>query len=304
MRVLLIGGTGHVGTFLSEKLLQNGHEVYIGTRGETWARSEKARDGATFLKVNATDKACLAALKEYRFDAVVDFPGTAHLVWDALEGEIGHLVACGSLWMLGAPCIVPTPETEQGVCPFTSYAARFEKIKEMSAASGRKGTAFTAILPPNICGPGKVPLDQWGGRSVMAHRAMSAGETVTLPDGAECLIAPCDAEDIATLFLLALENKEKSAGEIFNVGSGNAMTVSAFIDTYARIYGVTLPIKRVSWEEYKTTINPDMGAWWHFYAHMCPDISKAERVLGYKAKYTSEQAMARAVQWMKEQKIL
>ena len=32
MRVLLIGGTGHVGSYLLPKLIEKGHEVYVLTR--------------------------------------------------------------------------------------------------------------------------------------------------------------------------------------------------------------------------------------------------------------------------------
>jgi uncharacterized protein YbjT (DUF2867 family) len=44
MRVLLIGGTGHVGSYLLPKLIEKGHEVYVLTRdagkiekSENWA---------------------------------------------------------------------------------------------------------------------------------------------------------------------------------------------------------------------------------------------------------------------------
>ena len=62
--------------------------------------------------------------------------------------------------------------------------------------------------------------------------------------------------------------------------------------------GVEIPIERVSWEKYTTEINPEIGAWWHFYAHMLPDITKAKEKLGYKPKYTPEEALRTAVQWM------
>ena len=133
------------------------------------------------------------------------------------------------------------------------------------------------------------------------HRDMAAGKTVYLPDGAECLVSPCDAEDIASLFALAAENREAAAGQLFNVGSGYALTVGDFVKAYGEIYGKELPIERVTWEKYITEINPDQGAWWHFYAHMLPDISKARKLLGYEPKYTPEQTMRRAVEWMKEQ---
>ena len=46
-----------------------------------------------------------------------------------------------------------------------------------------------------------------------------------------------------------------------------------------------------------------IGARWHFYAHMLPDIRKAKELLGYKPKYTPEEALRTAVEWMTEEEM-
>ncbi len=205
MRILIIGGTGHVGTFLTRKLLSQGHEVYIGTRGKHGLREGGCFEGARFITCDAGDKDSLEALKAYQFDTVVDFPGTAYHIWQVLGNTISHLVACGSLWMFGYPHKIPTPEMTQEECPFEGYKLRYEQI---------------------------------------------------------------------------------------------------LVKAYGDIYGVEIPVKRVSWKEYAEEINPRITAWWHFYAHMQPDISKAKELLGYKLQYTPEEAMKRAVGWMREEGLL
>ena len=60
----------------------------------------------------------------------------------------------------------------------------------------------------------------------------------------------------------------------------------------------------VPWEEYEKKISPGIGWWWHFYAHMCPDISKARDLLGYEPMYTPEEALTRAVDWMRDNGLL
>ena len=65
MKILVIGGTGHVGTFLVPKLVQEGHDVYVGTRGNTKLRTEKAFVGVKFITFNAGNTECLEQLKEY-----------------------------------------------------------------------------------------------------------------------------------------------------------------------------------------------------------------------------------------------
>ena len=60
----------------------------------------------------------------------------------------------------------------------------------------------------------------------------------------------------------------------------------------------------VSWEEFSTKLITNKGDWWHFYAHMCPDFSKAERLLGYKPKYDTKATLKRSVEWMKKEGII
>ncbi len=303
MKILIIGGTGHVGSFLVPMLTAQGHEVYVATRGKTAPRVDATFDGAKFITCDASNEESLQALRDYRFDTVVDFPGHGYRVWNVLRGSIGHLVACGSLWMFGNPRVTPTPEQYQGDCPFDIYAVRYRHFREMLAESGMDKTLFTGIMPPNIAGPGKIPLDTAGGRSIELHRDLMAGKPVVLPDGPEALICPCDAEDIAALFALAINHPTAAAGQLFNVGT-DSVTATELVRIYGEIYGTDIPIERVPWNTYITEFNPPLGNWWHFYAHMVPDISKAYRLLGFVPRYSAKEALTRAVDWMRAEGLL
>lgn len=305
MKILVIGGTGHIGSFLVPKLVAEGHDVYVGTRGKTKPREQHLFEGARFIVCDSGNEESLQLLKEYQFDTVVDFPGTAYKVWEALKESLSHLVVCGSLWMYGYPHIVPTPE---GACqeegPFDGYNVRYGQIKQMLEASKTQKAAVTSIMLPNVCGPGKIPIDQYGGRDLEKHLEMLEGKTVYIPDGPECLIGPCDAEDIASMFDLVINNRDIVANQMFHVGADYSIPISDFIKAYAEIYGVHIPIEKVSWEKYVKEVNPQIGAWWHFYAHMLPDITKAKNLLGYTPKYTPQQSMRRAVEWMRAEKLI
>lgn len=300
MKILIIGGTGHVGTFLVPKLVAEGHEVYVGTRGNTKPRIEQAFAGVKFITCNAGSEESMEELKAYGFDTIVDFPGTAYNVWNVLKNDISHLVVCGSIWMYGYPHVVPTPEgASVEACPFNGYRIRYEQILKMLKEGETCKADVTSIMLPNICGPGKIPIDQYGGRDLDKHQEMMAGKTVYIPDGPECLIGPCDAEDIADLFDLAINNRVAAANQMFNAGAPYSILISDFVKAYGNIYGVEFPIEKVSWEKYVGEINQEVGAWWHFYAHMLPDITKAKKLLGYAPKFTPEESMRRAVEWMR-----
>lgn len=306
-RVCIIGGTGHIGKNLVEMLIEEGFLLFVIARGEHPIPHNSRWEKVEFKKkVYDNDKAEWEEIfAGMRPDVLIDILGTyAPVVYEAVRPYAKQFVLCGSLWMFGEPKIVPTPEETQFECPFPGYAKRYQDMLELKKKAREDGIFFTAIMPPNICGPGKIPLDCYGGRSLEAHLSHKRGEPVPLPEPGNTLIGPCDAEDVARGFLLAVLNPEKSTDEIFNVGSAYALTAQQFVRTYGEIYGVEIPIEWHSWEEYSQKINPDLGANFHFRAHMCPDIRKISLKLGYKPKYTPEETMERAVKWMEEEGLI
>lgn len=305
MKILVIGGTGHIGGFLTGLLLERRHRVVAMASGRT-----TPGDGVELVAMPypeaLKDGSFESLLRDRGFDVVVDIlQSDIEGVYAAcLAHGVSHLVACGSVWMFGRPKRVPTPEEVQTPCPFPGYQKRFEELRRIRDRSSGGPCAFTAIMPPNICGPGKVPLDGRGGRSVEVHRSHRRGEEVVLPFPGTNLIGPCDAEDVARGFVRAIENAGAAAGEVFNVGAGYALTAERFIQTYADIHGVNIPIRFVPPESFAREVLPDTGASFHFLEHMCPDISKISSRLGYRPRYTPEQTMERAVRWMRDRKML
>ena len=303
MRIIVIGGTGHIGSALIPQLAERGHEIVVATRGRRAKPAGGHWDRVRLLKLPAGDApGCLA---EQPCDALIDIVQTqATTVYDALRRRCRHFVYCGSLWMLGPPAVVPTPEVRFGPALLEGYQRRMDELTELQRRAHKDGVAFTAILPPNICGPGKVPLELHGGRDPQVHRAHARGEPVTLFRGCNTLVGPCDVEDVAQGFRRAVENPQAAAGEMFNVGTGYALTIVQLVELFSEIYETTIPIRWVSCEEFCRDVLPDPGANNHFLHHMCPDISKARRKLSYEVQYTPAESMKRAVQWMRHEGVL
>jgi nucleoside-diphosphate-sugar epimerase len=304
MRVVVVGGTGHVGTFMIPKLVEAGAEVIVVASGKTPLPTGKAWSKVKYMLCDVTNAEGINKLKDESPEAVIDMTGNVWNIYQKLKAVSKHIIACGSLWMYGEPNVVPTPEKTQSECVFEDYKQRYSEILQLVEIGRKDGVVFTAIMPPNISGPGKIPLECLGGRDLEVHKAHAKGQEVILPDGPDALIGPCDAEDIAECFVRAVYKRDKAAYQIFNVGSEYALTATQFVQTYAEIYGVKIPVKRVGWHEYISGISPDIGYWWHFKAHMCPDISKAKQLLGFCPRYTPEESIQRAVEWMKAEKKL
>jgi len=303
MQVAVIGGTGHIGGFLVPQLVELGCEVVVATRGRRPKPAGKAWERVRLLALPA--ERAPAFLAQQKPDVLIDIvQQQATGYYEAMRGRVRQFIWCGSLWMLGPPAVVPTPEVRFGPALVEGYQRRVEELVELQHRCRRDGAAFTAILPPNIAGPGKVPLDPAGGRSVEVHRSLAGGEAVTLFEGCNTLIGPCDAEDVAAGFRLAVERPDAATGEMFNVGSEHALTAEQLVAVYADIYGVHIPVRTVPFETFCREVVPDAAARNHFIHHMCPDITKARRKLGYRPRHSPAEALARAVEWMRGEGLL
>jgi len=270
MTVCIIGGTGHIGKFLTTMLAEAGHDVIVVTSGRTpvprtgvWETVHSVTQ--TYGVPGWTD-----AVRALRAEVVIDIlQGDSPGLYTAVRDSCGHLLVCGSLWMLGLPRTVPTPEVTQAPCLFAGYARRYQQLLETRERAA-----------PEV------------------HRAHRRGDRVVLPDPGNVLIGPCDAEDVARGFFCAVQNRAAAAGGVFNVGSAYALTALQFIETYGTIYGSRIPVDLVAWHTFETEVLPEPGANWHFKANMCPDITAIRNRLAYTPAYTPEQTMERAVRWM------
>jgi nucleoside-diphosphate-sugar epimerase len=307
MKVCVIGGTGHVGRFLVPTLVREGYDVTVTTSGHTPVGKEPEWSKVKFQQGRylRNDKKWYDLIAGIGCDVLIDILGTdVPGVYQATRKTCKHLIACGSVWMFGPPLTVPTPPETQGPCQFEEYTLRYKELHQIKKQAKSDGVAFTAVMPPNICGPGKVPIDALGGRDVQVHQAMKEGKPVYLPEGCNTLVGPCDTADIADIFALAVAKRDKAADEIFNAGAAYALTSPKLMETFGDIYRTRIPCEFVSMDKYINEILPDVGSNYHFLHHMCPDISKTQIKLGYQPKYTPEETLQRAIEWMYEEKLL
>ncbi|CAN5792305.1 hypothetical protein BH09VER1_BH09VER1_19110 [soil metagenome] len=305
MDITIIGGTGHIGRHLVPMLVREGHRITIASRGISPLPEDAEWQSVKAVTIDYGNDNWAQVIRDTNAEVVVDIlQRDSPLLYDTIKDSVGHFVLCGSIWMFGMARSVPTPDETQGACLSAAYAERFEQMLEVKNRAARDGVAFTALMEPNICGPYKVPLDCRGGRSRAEHQSYQKGNPVTLPAPGNTLIGPCDGEDVARSFLCAIANRKAANGQLFNVGAAYSLTMTEFVETYAQIHKVKIPINYVSWKDFIENIVPQPEAYWHFQYNMCPDISKISKALGYHPQFTPEQAMERAIAWMNETGLL
>src|SRR6476646_6541574 len=116
MRVVVIGGTGHIGTFLVPTLVNAGHEVIVASRRERepYVATPAWRDVQRIeIERNAEEAAGTFGTRIAALDAgaVIDLicftPVSAQRMVDGLSGEKTLLLHCGTMWVHGLPGKVP-----------------------------------------------------------------------------------------------------------------------------------------------------------------------------------------------------
>ncbi|PDO09950.1 MAG: epimerase [Candidatus Reconcilbacillus cellulovorans] len=315
MRVVVIGGTGHVGTYLIPRLVRLGHEVINVSRGTSrpylphaaWNRVRHVALDRQSEEAAGAFGARIAALEPHVVVDMICFTEeSARQLVEALAGRVQHYLFCGTIWVHGPSVEVPTTESEPRR-PFGEYGIRKAATEAyLLDQARRRGFPATVLHPGHIVGPGWVPLNPQGNFNPDVFSRLACGEPVLLPNLGLETVHHVHADDVAQAFVLAIENRSVALGESFHVVSPAALTLRGYAEQVAGWFGQTARLEFAPWDVWKTTVSPqDAEATWDHIAHSpnC-SIAKAKRLLGYRPRYGSLDAVYESVMWLVERGIV
>lgn len=315
MRVVVIGGSGHVGTYLTPRLVEAGHEVTVITRGKREAYLPHAAWKA--VRKVAADRAAEDAAKVFaqrirdlKPDVVMDLIcftlDSARQIADALKGQVRHFLHCGTIWVHGHSEQVPTTE-DQPRRPFGDYGIQKAAIEDhLLGMARREGFPATVLHPGHIVGTGWAPLNPAGHFNPEIFAQLARGEELALPNLGLETVHHVHADDVAQAFMKAMTHWSSAVGESFHVVSPAALTLRGYAEAAAAWFGQSARLRFLPWEEWKTTVpEKDAKATWDHIAHSpCCSIEKARRLLDYRPRYTSLEATHQSVNWLIEHGIV
>ncbi len=309
MRVVIIGGTGHVGTYLVPRLVEAGHDVVALDRGQrqpyqphaAWAAVERI---AVDREAEDQQGAFGKRVRDLRPDVVIDMicftPESARDLVEALHGRVQHFLHCGTIWVHGHGIEVPITE-EQPRRPFGEYGTRKAAIELYLLDQARRHGFPAAILHlGHIVGPGWMPLNPEGHFNPRVFSQLAKGEPVTLPNLGMETVHHVHADDVAQAFMAALKNRSVSLGESFHITSPTAITLRGYAEAVAGWFGQEANLNYLGWETWRTQVTEaEAKATWDHIAHSpCVSIAKARRLLDYQPRYTSLQAIKESLAWL------
>jgi nucleoside-diphosphate-sugar epimerase len=309
MRIVVIGGTGHVGSYLVPRLTRNGHQVVSLSRGArrpyvddpAWAQVEQV-----IVDREAEDAAGTfpGLVRDLKPTVVIDMlcftVDSARALVEGLRGHVEHLIHCGTIWMHGPSLKLPITEAD-GSEPFGEYGIQKAAIARLLRAETEQGGLVTTSLHPgHISGPGWHIVTPLGNLDPTVWQTLASGAVLDIPGlGAE-MLAHVHADDVAQAFELAVEHRDQAAGESFHVTAATSLTVRGFAQIAAGWFGQAASLRSVSWSEFRAGMadHHAEASWEHLSRSHHMSIEKARQLLGYRPAYQPDAAAQEAVRWL------
>jgi nucleoside-diphosphate-sugar epimerase len=308
-KVVLIGGSGHVGSYLVPRLVAAGHEVMNVARGmrEPYRPDAAWKSVETVVLDRAAEErsggfgARIAALEP---DIVIDMIcftlASAKQLVSALRGRISHFLHCGTIWVHGHAVAVPTSEAAPRH-PFGEYGIQKAAIEAFLLGEARRdGFPATVVHPGHIVGPGWAPLNPAGHFNPAVFTTLARGEALALPNFGLETVHHVHADDVAQLFMLAIANWGAAVGEAFHAVSPQAVTLRGYAEAVADWFGQEARLTFLPFDAWKADRTPEeaTATWEHIARSPSCSIAKAERLLGYRPRYSSLAAVQESVSWL------
>ncbi len=301
MKALVVGGTGPTGPFLVKGLLERNYAVTILHRGthevpEIPPEVEHIHADPHFRETLD------AALAGRRFDLVVATYGRLRFVAEALQGRTGRFIGVGGVACyrghfhpeanFPAGMKVPTAESDPLVA--SEQEQRFSwLIAETERAVLRAHPGGALFRYPYVYGPYQLVPREW----CVIRRILDGRRFIILAEGGLTLMMHGYAENLAHAVMLAVDRPEASAGQIYNCGDEQQLTLAQVAEVIARTMGRELEIISVPDAAGSAARALTLQDSPH---HRLMDLHKIRTDLGYRDRVPVTEALARTVRWYVE----
>jgi nucleoside-diphosphate-sugar epimerase len=253
-KALITGGAGFIGSHIADALVQQGFEVIIldNLSSGHVENLEAVKDAVTFIKGDIQDEEALATaaagcrvifhqaavvsvtktVSEPVGSALVNDLGTLKVLDAARRSGVGRVVLASSSAVYGDDPQLPKVES-MTARPLSPYAVQ-KLTNEYYALLYKRlyGLETVCLRYFNVYGPRQDPCSPYSGViSVFMQRAAGGRSPVIYGDGHQTRDFVF-VKDVVQANLLAAGH-EGAAGQVFNVGTGDAIEINALWDKIA-----------------------------------------------------------------------
>lgn len=316
MKVLITGGAGFIGSHLAEKLLDEGHEVVAFDNLSTGKL-----ENINHLKSNKNFEFVLGSILNYDLleanligcDQIYHLAaavGVKYIIDNPLESLRTNIVGTENVLELANKfktkvLLASTSEIygKSDDVPFKEDADRLlgsTHISRWSYSSAKAIDEFLALafyrekkLPVvivrffNTVGPRQsgqygMVIPRFVKNALLGHPLTVFGDG----EQSRCFADVLDVVDAIT----KLMNNKKAVGQIFNIGNTEEIKIAALAETIKKMTGSNSRIEKVKYEDAYEEGFEDMRK-------RIPDISKVNKLIGYKPKYNLKKILERIIDY-------
>ena len=306
MKALVIGGTGPTGPHLVNGLIGHGHDVSILHRG---THDSDLIPGSVERIIGDPHfrETLRAALDGRRFDLIIATYGRIRYIAEIIGDYTDRLITVG-----GAPCYrgvlqpemlfpaglqIPLPEDAPKVADEAEFRFGYlVRLAEDAVMEGHRLGRYSAthFRYPVVYGPRQITPAVW----TLMRRFMDKRRHIVLPDGGLTLTTRGYAENVAHAVLLAAQQPEAAAGQIYNCGDEVQLSFAQWVQVVGKAMDSEINIIGVP-DQYAYPARSLMM----FYGpseHQLFDLYKLKSELGYRDLVAPVEAMARTVHWYRD----
>jgi 2'-hydroxyisoflavone reductase len=234
MKVLVLGGTGYIGSHTVEELVRRGHQVSVFARGHS--RSQLP-ENVLFVKGDRHSGEDLARARARGFDAVIDINAytreETQAAINAFDGAVSRFVHLSTMAVCRKEGFLPVDEDDPLVTdPADGYGyEKAECERALRWAHTKTGFPFVSVRPTGVFGP----RDRKSRENYYLKRIL-AGGPVIVPDSGAVPIFAIYVADVVAVLANALE-AEGVAGAAYNLSQPELVSVNKHVANIARLAG-------------------------------------------------------------------
>ena len=242
MNVLVIGGTGYIGSHTVAELARRGHNVSVLARGQKHSRLPQ---GVALIAGDRHDATLLDRVRALRFDAVIDLIAYAREETQTLinlfDGALSRFVHLSTFAVCQRTSALPFNENDPLVTdPTQRYGYnKAECERALRWAHAKSGFPFVSVRPTVVFGP----RDDKSRENYYLKRLIAA-DPVIVPDTGALPVFAVYVKDLATVLANALA-AEGVEGAAYHLAQTEIVSVENHVANLARLAGSEVEIERI-----------------------------------------------------------